>query len=103
VNLLRDFRNQDVDILGGPGNNAQQTERSASNDDGIEPQPSVSKKPVERLDGLYRLHGISISDTMVDCKADFPGKEGSGLSYKKRGRQTSPTGQSLRMRASHTI
>ncbi len=55
VNLPRDFRNQDVDILGRPGNNAQQTERSASNDDGIEPEPSVSKKPVEPIEGLYRF------------------------------------------------
>jgi hypothetical protein len=52
VNLLRDFRNQDVDILGGPGYHPQQTERSSSNDDGIEPEASVSKKQVERLDGV---------------------------------------------------
>lgn len=69
----RDFRNQDVDILGGPGYDAQQTERSSSNDDGIEPEPSVSKKLVERLDGLYRSHGISISDTSLIYQRDFLG------------------------------
>jgi hypothetical protein len=71
VNLRRDFRNHDIDILGGPGYDAQQTERSSSNDDGIEPESSVSKKLIERLDGLYRLHGISISDTNLIHQRDF--------------------------------
>jgi hypothetical protein len=75
VNLLRDFRNQDVDILGGPGYDPQQTERSSSNDDGIEPEPSVSKKQVERLDGVYWSHGISITDTSLVYQRDFLGKE----------------------------
>jgi len=71
VNLVRDFRNQDVDILGGPGYDAQQTERSSSNDDGIELEPSVSKKPVERLDDLYRPHSISITDTHLAASVIF--------------------------------
>jgi hypothetical protein len=50
VNLLRDFGNQDVDILGEPGYHPQQTERTSSNDVGIEPERPVSQKQVERLD-----------------------------------------------------
>jgi len=53
----------------------RQTERSSSNGDGIEPESSVSKKQVERLDGVYWSHGISITDTSLVYQRDFLGKE----------------------------
>jgi hypothetical protein len=35
----------------------------------------VSKKPVERLDGIYRLHGIGITDTTLITSVIFMEKK----------------------------
>src|SRR6266436_5096434 len=61
--------NQNVDILCRPGYDAQQTERSPSNDDPVEPESPVAKKQVESLDSFYRPHGISITDTNLTASS----------------------------------
>ena len=80
VYLLRDYRNQNVDILCRPGYDAQQTERSPSNDDPVEPESPAAKKQVERLDSFYRPHGISITDTNLTASTIWRKGIGSGSS-----------------------
>jgi len=48
-----------MSILVGRDTTPSKLSAAPSNDDGIEPEPSVSKKQVERLDGVYWSHGIS--------------------------------------------